>query len=57
MNVAAAGKGLEDQAEKIAKQKNQDPQLVERMIAERTAAGAEWDQFMKDGNVGVHKPQ
>jgi SH3-like domain-containing protein len=55
MGAVHATKGLEEQAEQIAAARGQDPQLVERMIAERDAAAGEWDQFMKDGRVGIHK--
>ncbi len=56
MSTAAAGKGLDEVAEKYAQNKNMDPKVVDVMIDRNKAiTEAERQAFMAEGNVGAGK--
>jgi uncharacterized protein YgiM (DUF1202 family) len=58
MGTAAAGKGLEPEAENYAKNKNYSKANLDKVIAlNRTVKGKDWMQFCQDGKVGPAKPK
>lgn len=57
MGTAAAGKGLEPEAENYAKNKNYNKANLDKVIAlNKTVKGKDWMQFCQDGKVGPAKP-
>lgn len=58
MGTAAAGKGLEPEAESYAKNKNYSKVNLDKVIAMNKAVkGKDWMQFCQDGKVGPAKPK
>jgi uncharacterized protein YgiM (DUF1202 family) len=58
MGTAAAGKGLEPEAESYAKNKNYSKVNLDKVIAMNKAVkGKQWMQFCQDGKVGPAKPK
>jgi uncharacterized protein YgiM (DUF1202 family) len=56
MGTAAAGKGLEPEAESYAKNKNYSKVNLDKVIAMNKAVkGRDWMQFCQDGKVGPAK--
>ena len=58
MGTAAAGKGLEPEAESYAKNKNYSKANLDKVIAmNKSVKGKDWMQFCQFGNVGPAKPK
>jgi uncharacterized protein YgiM (DUF1202 family) len=58
MGTAAAGKGLEPEAESYAKNKNYSKANLDKVIAMNKAVkGKDWMQFCQTGKVGPAKPK